>query len=213
MNPDLPVLTIKRTPIIAENLRVALGCLYVFGVLMVYLSCILHNGLKNQEESLIVTAPVRRIILILAVIELALTLLFLYGYYRWAIEWRLNGTRTQAEIIEKRQDGEEYYVTYVFEADGKTYCREHRVVQSFYENTDFGVGDSVEIIYSPIDTNANGIPGQGTGDFQLKRLPGTFFNLTFLAFILPAIILTGLLVLLGFLLYGRRRKISEVQLS
>lgn len=156
---------------------------------------------------------IRRTISILAILELALIILFLYGYYRWAIEWRLNGTRTQAEIIEKRQAGEEYFVTYVFEADGKTYSREHRITQSFYENTSFDIGNSVEVIYSPIDTNANGIPGQGTGDFQIKRLPGTFFNLNFLAFILPAIILIGLLVLLGLLLYMRRRKVNEVQLS
>jgi hypothetical protein len=165
-----------------------------------------------------VNISIRRLISFLAVIELALIVLFLYGYYRWAIEWRLNGTRTQGEIIEKRQDAEKYYVTYVFEADGEIYSREHRVAQSFYENTSFDVGDSVGIIYSPIDTNANGITGQGTGDFQLKRLPGTFFNLAFLAFILPVIIVIGLLVLFGLLLYVKRQtrhqaQVSEIQLQ
>lgn len=147
-------------------------------------------------------ATARRAASILLVVELILLALFAYGYYRWAIEWRLNGVHTTGEVIDKQTSADGvYWVEYNYTAGDTVYTRQHSVTVSFYESTT--VGQTVEVIYSPIDSSVSGIPGQGGGDYDLPRLPGTFFDLRFLALVLPPLIIINLVTILVLMIYAR----------
>ncbi|MCB9450274.1 MAG: hypothetical protein H6672_02480 [Anaerolineaceae bacterium] len=145
----------------------------------------------------------------LLLLEIALVALFAYGYYRWTIEWRLNGTVVQGAVTETfRLDDGSAFVVYDYTVDGATYSRIHRVHDDFFAGT--SVGQPVEVIYSPADVAVSGIPGQGGGDFDLPRLPGIFFDLRFLAFVLPALILVNLAGIIGLTIAMiRRRKTAK----
>lgn len=146
----------------------------------------------------------RRWIVALIVIEAALLLLFLYGFYRWTIQWRLNGPRIPAQVSSREfiSTGK-YWVTYHYTVDGKTYKRQHRVTKSYFDK--IVIGQTIEIVYSPIAHNISGIPGQGIGDFDVHRLPGTFFSLKFLIYVLPALIVIDLVTLIVIVFQARRR--------
>lgn len=135
-------------------------------------------------------------------------LLFIYGYYRWTIEWRLNGILTNAQVtaIDSHPDGR-YNVTYEYRVDGTRYARQHSVSQSYFETA--AAGQSIEVIYSPTDVSVSGIPGEGRGDYEIPRLPGTFFDVAFVAFALPLMLaFNGLLIFI--LLLVIRRRMSQL---
>ena len=154
---------------------------------------------------------IERILPVLLVIELVLVGLFVYGFHRWTVEWRLNGPVVNGEVINLREHNGKTFVTYRFEADGTHHEHERRITHEFYDT--LHMGDAVEVIYSPIDTDASGIPGQGGSDFDLPHLPGTFFDLAFLVYYLPAVILLNGLVILGLGWGVRRRSRHEVTAS
>jgi hypothetical protein len=135
---------------------------------------------------------------ILLLIEIGLLTLFAYGYYRWTIEWRLNGPTTTAEVRSKgtKTNGTNtaYFVTYEYVVDGVSYIRVHEVVQSYYEAVQ--PGKVIEVKYSPADVSVSGISGQGIGDYGIARLPGTFFDLKFLALVLPGLIIANFVLIL-----------------
>lgn len=145
----------------------------------------------------------------LLLIEIILLILFIYGYYRWTIEWRLTGVTVQGEVTETfRVDDGSAFVVYQYAVDGTTYSRIHRVHDDFYEGA--SIGQPVEVIYSPADVSVSGIPGQGGGDFDIPRIPGTFFDLRFLAFVLPTLILVNLAGIIGLtFVMIRRRKTAK----
>ncbi|MCB9456194.1 MAG: hypothetical protein H6671_09420 [Anaerolineaceae bacterium] len=142
----------------------------------------------------------------LLLLEVALIALFIYGYYRWTIEWRLNGTVIRGEVTETfRVDDGSAFVVYQYAVDGMTYSRIHRVHDDFYDGT--GVGQMIEVIYSPADVSVSGIPGQGGGDFDVPRIPGTFFDVRFVAYVLPVLILVNLMALIGLVVFTRRQRV------
>jgi hypothetical protein len=151
-----------------------------------------------------------RILPLLLVMELALVGLFGYGFYRWTFEWRLNGPVVSGEVIDLREHNGTRYVTYRFEAGGSWHEHERRITPELHDT--LHLGDEVDVIYSPIDPGASGIPGQGGSDFDLPHLPGTFFNLAFLAYYLPAAILLNGGVVLG-LWWKVRRRAREAGLA
>lgn len=145
--------------------------------------------------------PCRRVLIALLIVELVLLGLFIYGYYRWTIEWRLNGIEVTADVMDTQQIGDEYLVTYQFTVDNQTYTHQRHVTGTYFAT----VTDSVPVVYSPIDPEASTIPGQGRGDFDVARLPGTFFDLRFLAYALPILILLNTVLLIGMMIYTRRQ--------
>jgi hypothetical protein len=140
---------------------------------------------------------------VLLAVELLLVGMFAYGFYRWTFEWRLNGPVVTGEVFNLREHNGKTYVTYRFEADGTQHEHERRITHELYDT--LRVGDTVDVIYSPIDTDASGIPGQGGSDFDLPHLPGAFFDLAFLAYYLPVAILFNGLIILGLWWSARRR--------
>ncbi len=148
----------------------------------------------------------RRVLIALLVVELVLLGLFVYGYYRWTIEWRLNGIEITADVVDTQQIGDAYLVTYQFTVDNQTYTHQRHVTATYFAT----VTDSVPVVYSPIDPEASTIPGQGRGDFDVARLPGTFFDLRFLAYALPILILLNTVLLIGAMVYTRRRQSATV---
>lgn len=118
--------------------------------------------------------------------------LFVYGYYRWAIEWRLNGIQVDATVLAKEQQGDDYVITYEFSVNDQPYIQQRHVEADYFAFVD----ERVPVVYSPIDPQAASIPGQGTGDFDVARLPGTFFNLSFLVHTLPVLLSMNVAVLI-----------------
>ncbi len=147
-------------------------------------------------------ARLQRAIGVLLVIELVAIALFAYGFYRWTFEWRLNGPRIPAQVTGVEQRGDTFYVTYVYKVNDHEFAREHRVSQWYFEGVT--PGQSIEIVYSPADAAISGIPGQGRGDFDLNHLPGVFFDLRFLIFVLPIVIAVLLLMIAGLWVALRR---------
>ncbi len=141
----------------------------------------------------------------LLLLEIALVALFAYGYYRWTIEWRLNGTVVRGEVTDTYRDADgSGFVVYRYHVDGATYTRSHRIRDSFYEG--MSVGQEIEVIYSPTDMSVSGIPGQGGGDFDVPRIPGTFFDVRFVAYALPVWILLNLVGIIGLTIAVIRRQ-------
>jgi len=146
----------------------------------------------------------RRTIAALLVLEIGLIGLFGYGFYRWAIQWRLNGLRIVAQVGSREFSSTgKYYVRYRYTVDGVQYARRHRVTPAFFKK--IVVGQDLEIVYSPVDPGISGIPGQGSGDFEVSKLPGTFFDLKFLIFVLPAAMLLNLLLMMWISISARRQ--------
>ncbi|MBN1286233.1 MAG: DUF3592 domain-containing protein [Anaerolineae bacterium] len=148
------------------------------------------------------------------IVEITLMILFAYGYYRWTIEWLLNGPTAEGTILglreEKDDNGTRYYVTYQFAAPGpdhalQTFVHERRfTMPSAYET--FRVGDTVEITYSPIDPSASAIAGIAGAKLEGQDLPGTFFPFEFVGFYFPVAIVLNLAVITGLVIYMRRAK-------
>jgi hypothetical protein len=145
----------------------------------------------------------RRVMAVLLVLEIGLIGLFGYGFYRWAIQWRLNGPRLIAQVGSREFTSTgKYYVRYRYTVEGVEYARKHRVTPAFFKK--IAVGQDLEIVYSPIAPEISGIPGQGIGDFEVSKLPGTFFDLKFLIFVLPAAMVFNLLLMMAISIRARR---------
>jgi hypothetical protein len=148
-------------------------------------------------------ASTRRAIAALLALEVGLIVLFGYGFYRWSIQWRLNGPRVIAQVGSREFTSTgKYYVRYRYTVDGVEYTRKHRVTPAYFKK--IVVGQDLEIVYSPAAHEISGIPGQGIGDFEVSKLPGTFFDLKFLIFVLPAALMFNLLLMMAISIRSRR---------